>query len=532
MLKKALPVLVLLAFWAGTFVRSDASNEGLNDTTSSASDVPAAAAVPAEAASTGQVDPVNFVPDPGASIIPLLVPKESLETAPPDEQHLSYAPDVPPTIERDEQRVFDVHLEVLEGVCPLDPANNVTFEMWGYRVAGDDEVVCGSPGPVLRGRVGDLARITLTNLGDNNNPHNIDFHAVTGQGGGAADLTVGPGESATIEVRLLYPGAFMYHCAFGDVPAHIAHGMYGMFIVDPETPLPTVDHEWAVMQSEWYVTEPDATGLVELDRPAMEAEEPRFVTFNGRTDALTGDNALTMQTGERSRIYMVNEGLNLDSNWHPIGSHWDTVYPEAATHPFNRVIRGSQSTLVVAGGGTVTELMGLVPSTIILVDHALVRTFYKGAIGQVVVEGDPNEEVFSVGVTAAGETPAVDAVAEPVTEPVEPAEPADSGGGVETDQVSIPLDAWNPDNADTAFSPKVIQVAQGTTVTWSNDDSVLHTVTAGSSDGQVGTPSGVFDSGDLLSGESFSFTFDEVGEFPYYCIPHPWMSGMVLVVPA
>ena len=45
----------------------------------------------------------------------------------------------------------------------------------------------------------------------------------------------------------------MYHCAYGDVPAHIVHGMYGMFIVDPATPLPTVDHEWAIVQSEWYV---------------------------------------------------------------------------------------------------------------------------------------------------------------------------------------------------------------------------------------------------------------------------------------
>src|SRR5680860_423407 len=97
--------------------------------------------------------------------------------------------------------------------------------MWGFRVEGDAEVVCGSPGPVLRGRVGDLARITLTNLEGNTMPHNIDFHAVTGQGGGAADLTVAPGETATIEARLLYSGAFMYHCAFGDVPLHMAKGM-------------------------------------------------------------------------------------------------------------------------------------------------------------------------------------------------------------------------------------------------------------------------------------------------------------------
>jgi nitrite reductase (NO-forming) len=121
------------------------------------------------------------------------------------------------------------------------------------------------------------------------------------------------------------------------------------------------------------------------------------VTFNGRTDALVGENSLTMNVGERGRIYFVNEGLNLDSNFHPIGAQWDLVYPEAATHQANRAIRGSQSTLVVAGGGTVVEIDALVPSTIILVDHALVRTFYKGAIGTIVISGDANPELFSGG---------------------------------------------------------------------------------------------------------------------------------------
>lgn len=282
------------------------------------------------------------------SIRPELTAISQLQPAPDSEQHVSYAPDVPPPIARSDQRIFDVHIESIEGVCPLDPANGVTTEMWGFRIAGDTEVVCGSPGPVLRGRVGDVVNITLSNLEGNNHPHNIDFHAVTGQGGGAADLTVNPGESATIQVRLLYPGAFMYHCAFGDVPLHIARGMYGMFVVDPETPLPEVDHEWAIMQSEWYVGEPGSDGDTPFDRDALFGEEPRFVTFNGRTDALIGDNTLTMNVGERARIYFVNEGLNLDSNFHPIGSQWDLVYPEGATHQANRAIRGSQSTL---GGG-------------------------------------------------------------------------------------------------------------------------------------------------------------------------------------
>jgi nitrite reductase (NO-forming) len=452
------------------------------------------------------------------SIIPDLARIDDLQPADASEERMAYAPAVPAVADRRDQRVVEFEIDVIEGECPIDPANDVSTMMWGFRIGGDDAVTCGSPGPVMRARVGDLARITVNNLAGNSEAHNIDFHAVTGQGGGAADTTVAPGASATINCRLLYPGAFMYHCAYGDVPRHIAHGMYGMFIVDPEAPLPSVDHEWSLMQSEWYLAEPGdseaSPTALELDPARLRLEHPTYVTFNGRTDALTGDNALQMDVGERARIYMVNEGLNLTSNFHPIGSHWDVVYPEAATHPVNRVIRGSQSTLVVAGGGTVTELLGQVPSTIILVDHALVRTFYKGAIGQVVISGEANA-IFSTGDDGLS-----DAAAN---------EPAAAVPEVGPDEVLILEGAFDPANAEIAYTPALRSVTVGTTVTWTNEDTVVHTVTSGSSNGSVGTPDGVFDSGDIPQGGSFAFTFDEAGTYDYYCTPHPWMKGSVEV---
>ncbi len=427
------------------------------------------AAAPA-AQSVGQTaEAAPAVDDRSVSIVPELTRLSELEVD--DGEAMAYAPDVPPPVTRSDQRIVEFAIDVLEGECDIDPENGVKTLMWGFRIGGDSAVTCGSPGPVMRARVGDLARITVTNLDGNVHPHNIDWHAVTGQGGGAAATTVAPGESATINARLLYPGAFMYHCAFGDVPEHIAHGMYGMFIVDPEDPLPEVDHEWSIMQSEWYVGEPGPDGVAEFDRQSLTDENPRYVTFNGRTDALTGDNSLKMEVGQRARFFMVNEGLNLDSNFHPIGSHWDLVYPEAATHPINRVIRGSQSTLVVAGGGTVTELVGYVPSTIILVDHALVRTFYKGCIGLVEVAGEPNA-IFS-----AGDEEFADAAA---NEP-ESAPPSEAAPG----EVLIPDGAFDPANAATAYSPSPLNVAVGTTVTWRNEDAVFHTVTSGQSTGSA-----------------------------------------------
>ena len=486
----------------GLVACADDGNDGISP---AAKPAEASNAGMATAASSPQVDPRSV------SIVPTLTRIADLQPADSSEEHMAYAPSVPAPITRSDQRIVEFSIDVFEGICPLDPENGVNVEMWGFRIGGDTAVTCGSPGPILRARVGDLARITVNNMSDSKNPHNIDFHAVTGQGGGAAGTTVGPGESATINCRLLYPGAFMYHCAFGDVPMHIAHGMYGMFIVDPEGGLPEVDHEWAIMQSEWYVGEPDADGMAEFDPDALRLEHPRYVTFNGRTDALKGDNSLQMNVGERARFYMVNEGLNLDSNFHPIGSHWDLVYPEAATHPINHVIRGSQSTLVVAGGGTVAELVGQVPSTIILVDHALVRTFYKGCIGLVVVSGDENA-IFSTGddglADAAANEPEIEAV---------------------PGEVVIPDGAWDPANAATAFSPKVITVTAGTTVTWRNTDSLFHTITSGTSTGQAGTADGKFDSGEVQPGETFEHTFDEAGTFDYFCAPHPWMIGQVVV---
>ncbi len=116
-----------------------------------------------------------------------------------------------------------------------------------------------------------------------------------------------------------------------------------------------------------------------------------MVVFNGFKGALT-ENPLEINVGDRARFYFVNAGIDLDSNFHPIGSHWDAVWQEGAT--YSPPIRGSQTTLVPAGGGVVVDLIGQVPSDIILVDHALTRTFYKGALGIVRVSGAENPEIF------------------------------------------------------------------------------------------------------------------------------------------
>ena len=80
--------------------------------------------------------------------------------------------------------------------------------------------------------------------------------------------------------------------------------------------------------------------------------------------------------------------------------------------------------------------------------------------------------------------------------------------------------------ADGCFIPSMVTLDIGGEVTWANDDTAAHTVTAGTpTDG----PSGAFDSGLVMAGSSFSHIFEEAGSYDYFCMVHPWMQGMVMV---
>ena len=472
---------------------------------------PEATATPSATIPAPTTDPISIpVQTEFGSVLPTLTPKAELSPAPADEVNVSYAPNVPPAADRTNQAIVTVEFDIVEKVAAIDPATGIEFETWGYQVRGDDQLT-GTPGPMVRARVGDVLRFVIYNPEENLSAHNVDFHAVTGQGGGAENTLVAPGESAVIEARMLYPGMFMYHCAAGDVPGHIAHGMYGGILVDPETPLPQPDKEFYIVQSEYYLTAADS-GPYTQDREAMTDEHPTMVVFNGAKGALTGDNALQMDVGDRARFYFVNAGLNLDSNFHPIGSHWDSVWPEGAS--LNQPIRGSQTTLVPAGGGVIVDLLGQVPSNIILVDHALTRAFDKGAIGIVTVSGEPNPEIFEVGstegATASTDTPA--AVPEGTVVTIV--------DGAWTGQPLDAPDEFADDEVPVDYDINVLTVQVGTTVTWVNEDSQAHTVT----DVDLG-----FDSGLMSKGDTWSYTFTEVGEFEYFCAPHPWMRAKVIV---
>lgn len=115
---------------------------------------------------------------------------------------------------------------------------------------------------------------------------------------------------------------------------------------------------------------------------------------------------------------------------------------------------------------------------------------------------------------------------EPSPEPVseEPVMEEKPSGPVE---VAMAVGSAIPGCEETleCYLPYQIEISSGEPVTWNNNDSATHTVTSG----MPGSPDGVFDSGMVLSGGTFEFTFTESGEYPYYCMVHPWMTGKVMV---
>jgi nitrite reductase (NO-forming) len=249
------------------------------------------------------------------------------------------------------------------------------------------------PGPMLRVRQGDTVELTLKNSPNSKVSHSIDLHAVTGPGGGAKATQLAPGESATVRFKALNPGVYVYHCATPLVPHHIASGMYGLIVVEPPEGLPPVDHEFYVMQGDFYLEgDREEKGLHDFAMKEMTDEHPSHIVFNGSVGALTGQNALKAKVGEKVRIFFGVGGPNIISSFHVIGEIFDEVYPEGATGPTQKNV---QTTLVPAGGATIADFTVDYPGTYVLVDHSLGR-MTKGAVGMLEVEGPANAEVFEV----------------------------------------------------------------------------------------------------------------------------------------
>src|ERR1041385_4965325 len=109
----------------------------------------------------------------------------------------------------------------------------------------------------------------------------------------------------------------------------MAHGQYGLILVEPKDGLPKADKEFYVMQGEFYTTGTlGKRGLQIFDSRAMLDGRPQYIVFNGRTGALSKN--MEAQVGQKVRIFFGDGGVNLSSSFHVIGEIFDHVWNEGS----------------------------------------------------------------------------------------------------------------------------------------------------------------------------------------------------------
>lgn len=295
---------------------------------------------------------------------------------------LTSPPNVPPAIHRSYPAKVIVDLEVVEKEMAI--SEGVTYMFWTFGGT--------VPGSFIRVRQGDTVEFHLKNNPANKMPHNIDLHGVTGPGGGAASSFTAPGHESQFTFKALNEGIYVYHCATAPVGMHIANGMYGLILVEPPQGLSKVDHEYYVMQGDFYVAgKYREKGFQPFDMEKAIDERPTYVLFNGAEGSMTGDKALGAKVGEKIRLFVGNGGPNLVSSFHVIGAIFDKVRYEGGTHFQENV----QTTLIPAGGAAVVEYQTKVPGSYVLVDHSIFRTFNKGALAVMKVDGEMRKDIYS-----------------------------------------------------------------------------------------------------------------------------------------
>ncbi len=295
------------------------------------------------------------------------------------------ASDVPPPITRTTPATDTIWLNVTMVNGQIE--SGVSYTYWTY----NGKV----PGPFFRVLVNDTVVVHFHN-GDPMMNHSVDFHAVSGPGGGMYASMAGPGQNTTFTFKALVPGLFLYHCGTPDASVHIATGMFGMILVQPDTPLPAVTQEFYVMQSELYTEWPIHTlGNQVFDGQKLVAETPTYYVFNGAYRGLTGSHGLNAEVNQTIRIYFGDAGPNFISSFHVIGQIFTRVwqYGDLIDPP----LHGVQTVLVPAGGTVVVDLTMVYPGTYTMVDHSLTSAVDLGALGTLSVSGWANSTIYNPG---------------------------------------------------------------------------------------------------------------------------------------
>jgi nitrite reductase (NO-forming) len=240
------------------------------------------------------------------------------------------------------------------------------------------------PGPTIRVHLGDTVRVHLTNRTQMS--HSIDFHA-SQTAMNDQMIEIKPGATFTYTFTADYAGVWMYHCGTAPALHHIANGMFGMVIVEPNGGLPKVDQELAFVQSEWYL---GAQGQpADYAKANASAPAPDYVVFNGVANQYK-DNPIQVTTKGRVRVFVLDAGPNIDSSFHVVGTIFDTVIKEGIVlSRGNAQGWGSQAVDLAPAQGAIIELSPQEDGMYPFVTHAF-NFVGKGAIGILMAgDGDP-----------------------------------------------------------------------------------------------------------------------------------------------
>lgn len=218
------------------------------------------------------------------------------------------------------------------------------------------------PAPILRGHIGDVFNVTLVN--DGTMGHSIDFHA-SQVAPNVAMRTINPGQSLVYQFKADYAGIWMYHCGTAPAIEHIANGMFGAVIIDPPGLAP-VAHEYVMIQSELYLGPQGQPG----DMAKMLADTPDAVVFNGYVNQYKYA-PITVDPGQRIRIWVLDAGPNDISSFHIVGTIFDTVFKEGhyELQPGNPTGGGSQALDLDPAQGGFVETTFAQPGVYTMVSH-------------------------------------------------------------------------------------------------------------------------------------------------------------------
>lgn len=260
-------------------------------------------------------------------------------------------------------------LEIVEQVMEVSPG--VTQKLWTFNGQ--------FPGPALHGRVGDRFEITLVNNGTMG--HSIDFHA-SNVAPDQPMRTIPPGETLQYNFTATRAGIWMYHCGTMPMTAHIANGMAGAVVIEPND-LPEVDKSYLITQSEMYL---GAQGE-SLDVDAALAGESNLdiVAFNGYANQYVSQ-PLPAKVGERVRVWVLDIGPSRATSFHVVGGQFDRVWAEGnyllgnSSGPADGAHGGSQALALQPAQGGFVELVFPEPGNYPFVSHIMVDA-ERGAKG-------------------------------------------------------------------------------------------------------------------------------------------------------